>query len=301
MKVTVAYTSKYLNWQLGSGHPTNPERARLALRLLETTPELEVEVVEPLSENLKYYQNEASFVHDSKYLRELGRGVCGEWAGEQPVLGETAFLMFGGTVELVNRILEGENGVFFNPQGAKHHAHFDRASGFCALNDMAYAALTLADAGRKVVYLDWDAHHGDGVEELLRGRKDITTISIHEYGIFPGTGGKSGPGYINYPMDHEAGDAQLGEIMRSVEKRLGKLEPDVILLACGADGLEGDPLSSLRYTQEGLDHAARLVGSAAARLGADVLIGGAGGYQPLDEVPEHWARCVSTIARWLSL
>lgn len=301
--ITVAYSPKYLDWNLGVDHPTNPIRASLAVALLEHSG-VDLQMLDPDEYYpMEFYFDQARKVHNSAYVTRIQSGVCGEWDGVNPLLGETAALMFGGTVVLTERLISSPDRrrVWFNPQGAKHHAQYDHSSGFCVFNDMAWAAERLTEMGERVVYLDWDAHHGDGVENLLRSRIDITTISVHDSTVFPGTGFHHGEGFYNYPMEHGAGDLDLLDVMGEIKATLLEIKPTVILLACGADGLAGDPLSNLLYTQEGLDHASRMVGSVARRLGSDVLIGGAGGYQPYDEVPEHWSRCVSTIDKWLNI
>lgn len=306
MKVNVAYSPMYLDWNLGVNHPTNPIRAKLAVDLLRQNPALDLRVLDP---NGLYspedYVTEVKSIHDHGYVDRVLSGVSGEWHGVNFELGTTALMMFAGTMVLVEDMLRyrghGVRWLGFNPQGAKHHAMFNHSSGFCVFNDMAYAARRLRDAGKRVVYVDWDAHHGDGVEAMLKDDEDILTISVHDSTSFPGTGFEDGEGFHNYPMDEGAGDTALRQVVDDIRDTLLLWSPDVILLACGADGLAGDPLTSLNYTQEGLDHASRMIGSVARRLDADVLIGGAGGYQPFDEVPEHWSRCVSTIARWLSI
>lgn len=307
MAVTIAYTQAYQKWQLGDDHPTNPIRAELAVKMIQADPTIEVMTLEPKRADIDTYAFEAITVHDDDYVARVRAGNCGEWAGTQPELGETALLMFGGTVMLVDEVLDNiewgtKSRVFFNPQGAKHHAQYERSSGFCVFNDMAYAAKRLTDEkGLKVVYVDWDAHHGDGVENILKSREDILTISVHDSTAFPWTGSTNGGGFMNYPMPDGAGDTELRKVVDDIRKRLLDEKPEIILLACGADGLAGDPLTSLMYTQEGLEHAARMIGSVARQLQAEVLIGGAGGYQPFDEVPEHWYRCVKTIDRYMNL
>lgn len=306
MQVNVAYSPMYLDWNLGVDHPTNPIRARLAVDLLRQNPALDLRVLDPNGlYSPEEYIAEVKSIHDPFYVEGVLAGVSNEWNGVNFGLGTTALMMFAGTMILVEDMLRyrghGVRWLGFNPQGAKHHAMFNNSSGFCVFNDMAYAARRLRDAGNTVVYVDWDAHHGDGVEAMLRDEVDILTISVHDSTVFPGTGFSDGDGYVNYPMDAGAGDAELRVVVDDIRDTLMDMEPDVILLACGADGLAGDPLSSLTYSQEGLDHASRMIGTVARRLGADVLIGGAGGYQPYDEVPEHWSRCVSTVAKWLSI
>ena len=298
--VTVAYTPEYLDWRLGAGHPTNPERARLAVEQIRdwaAAEDVEVRWQTPTLDLDRVF-GEAPQVHNARYLAELAAGRCDEWSGTDRRLRDVAALMFTGTLDLVEDLLrDWRPGIWFNPQGAKHHAHADRSSGFCVLNDMAYAATRLTADGKRVLYVDWDAHHGDGVEALLLDNPRAVTASIHDRTIFPGTGRGSRPdlGAYNWPLAHGAGDADLAEAIGEVLDLAEQEAPDVLLLACGADGLAGDPLSSLTYTLEGIGAAAARIGAWTAERGLPVVVGGAGGYQPLTETPAAWALTVTTL------
>jgi hypothetical protein len=118
-------------------------------------------------------------------------------------------LAAGGRSPAAKLILAGEAHIAFNPAGGFHHAHPARASGFCYVNDVVLACETMAAAGRRVLFLDIDAHHGDGVQDAFYDRSDVMTISMHESGrtLFPGTGFEGeighgdGRGYnVNLPL-----------------------------------------------------------------------------------------------------
>lgn len=300
----IAYSDQYLNWQLGEGHPTNPERARLSVEMLISGGQSErMQVWEDWAgidtpvEWIEYLQT----VHTSDYLnRVLMDGTCGEWAGTNDTLARTALTMFGGTQVLVDEYLSGSpHRVFFNPQGAKHHAQADHSSGFCVFNDMAAAALRLTAAGKSVVYVDWDAHAGDGVENILADEKDIWTLSIHEGNLFPWSGFTCESGRWNYPLPENGSDLDMWEAMQDVCAFLLETSPDVVLIACGADGLADDPLSSLTYTLDGMDQSVRLLGRTLRDIEATAIVGGAGGYQPHTETPQHWARTINSLTEEL--
>lgn len=290
--VDVAYDERLMNWQLGTGHPTNPIRARLAVKnLRDMGVPLRMHDVRPAA------LDELALVHDVGYLETvLAEGISDEWVGVRKDLAGVASLMFGGTMGLVDRMLM-EPSIYrlgFAPMGAKHHAMRDRSSGFCVFNDMAAAAVRFASAGMRVMYVDWDAHHGDGVEALLRDAGDaVVTYSVHDGTIFPGTGHHSEPdlGVFNWALPAGAGDEWLAEAMRDMREVARAHRPDVLLVACGADGHKGDPLTSLAYTTQGLRQAAQ---EAASWPVAQVLIGGAGGYQPFDVTPLVWAQAVQS-------
>jgi acetoin utilization protein AcuC len=316
MSILISYSDAYLNWKLGSGdgsHPTNPVRAKIAVDILKSElPDFEIEIIEPTFEPED--RERLLDVHSALHVSDvLDKGLSYEWDGKSRTNADTAALMFGGTVRLVERMLKSDGPgvrVAFNPQGAKHHAHADYSSGFCVFNDMAWAAREFVRAGKKVVYIDWDAHAGDGVQAILENT-ETPTFSVHGHGIFPNRADTSVEGQTkNYLyMDDERGwynyNLQPGEgddaFLWAVEDICNKVldyEPDVILLATGADGHEGERWG-LKYTLEGYIEAAERVRDLAERLGASVLIGGAGGYQPYTWTPRVWAEVVKTISSGL--
>ena len=290
--LAVAYDDRLLDWKLGDGHPTNPVRAKLAVEALQ---EMQVPlVVQPITWQVT---DELEAVHTTEYVRETLAGRNAEWSGTQPGLGAVAAHMFAGTVQLAHAIDRGDVRIGFSPQGAKHHAMADRGSGFCVFNDMAWAARHFGAQGRRVLYVDLDAHHGDGVEALTRDDPMVTTCSVHDRTIFPWTGHESDEAkrVCNYPLPHGAGDAELLEAVAAIRGLGEAWKPDVVLIAIGADGHETDPLSSLQYSYEGYKRAAQALGAMAAGLRVPVLMGGAGGYQPTTHTPQVWATFVATL------
>jgi acetoin utilization protein AcuC len=141
--------------------------------------------------------------HTAPYLHALKEATEGHWSAEALQMGigtsdcpvfeglyEYAVLATGGTLVGARLILSGSANVAFNPSGGYHHAGPERASGFCYINDVALACTVLAEAGKRVLYLDVDVHHGDGVAYGFYDRSDVMTISLHETprALFPGTG-----------------------------------------------------------------------------------------------------------------
>lgn len=292
----IAYGDEYLNWQLGHGHPTNPERAKYAADFLASRWGKELRYVAP--EILSSDRDKLLEIHDPNFVSEvLDVGVSGDWSGKQPLLGQTALHMFSGTARLVELMLDGEATIGFNPQGAKHHAQWDHSSGFCVFNDMAWAATRFLAEGMNVMYIDWDVHHGDGVENLLLETKAVTA-SIHEGDIFPGTGNSHivEKSAYNWALPHFAGSAELNVAIAEVYRLADEVKPDVLLLAIGADGHETDPLSSTKYNYDDYHTLAGMASMIAMKhTGGRVLIGGAGGYQPHTHTPVIWSTVVSDI------
>jgi acetoin utilization protein AcuC len=314
----VSYSPDYLQWQLGSGngsHPTNPIRAELAMEFLVAELGDAVSVIDPATADMTSVRRAIESIHDPDYVSSvIDDGVSDEWTRNKTWMGNTAAVMFAGTQLLVEGMLNNAFSVGFNPQGAKHHAHFDHSSGFCVFNDMAWAAIEFQNAGLKPLYLDWDIHAGDGVQHLLEGTI-IPTLSVHNHSIYPGDpetinrelarAGKNHSAHdeerhiYNWGINNGAGDeVLLGLLNGEIEEVVKRYKPDVILLAAGADGHGGTSNlgSTNNYTYEGFTHAATKVAEWANSYSQGrVLIGGAGGYQPLDHTPRIWANVVETI------
>ena len=306
----------YLAWSLGADHPVQPIRAKLATDLITAALGDDVKVIEPITEEIKADVRAAiESVHDLDHVsRVLDKYRDIHWEGPHPGNAAALLAMFSGTYRLVQALKAGEIKVGFNPQRAKHHALFNQSSGFCVFNDFAWAATELKKQGFKPLYLDWDIHAGDGVQEML-AETDIPTISIHNGVIFPGmsnTRDRSKLGrrhffhnpeqhWYNINLTNTDGDDGLLWGLDAATEIIEGYKPDIILLAAGADGHVGSPLADNQYTQVGFKAAAERVAELANRYTEGrVLIGGAGGYQPYKETPETWANVVSTIYRGTS-
>lgn len=292
--IHVAYDAELLNWRLGKGHPTNPIRARNAVNLLRKAgAPLDVQTI-----TRRVSEDELSLVHDPNYIAETLAGYNDEWAGRRADLGGVARHMFAGTLQLVDQVLDGTLTYGFSPQGAKHHAMADRGSGFCVFNDFAHAATVLALAGHRVLYLDIDAHHGDGVEALTRYNPNVVTASVHDSSIFPGTGHDHERefGVFNFALPRSSGDRELvGAVEDVLAYADHGFDPTVVLFAIGGDGYVDDPLSTLEYSYDGYRTVADLVGTYVGLHDLPIVMGGAGGYLPHTHTPRVWAEVVKGV------
>lgn len=212
-----------------------------------------------------------------------------------------AALAAGATLLGAELILSERARVAFNPSGGYHHARPTQASGFCYINDVALACSELADAGKRVAYLDIDAHHGDGVQETFYKRRDVLTISLHESGktLYPGTGFESeigqgkGKGYsVNLPLPVGTYDqAYLRAFEQVVTPLLDAYGPDVMVLELGMDGLAGDPLAHLNLTNNVYaDILEKLL-----EHDVPILASGGGGYH-LENTARGWALCWTVLS-----
>ncbi len=304
MTITIGYSPIYLQW---TGSHASPQRAHLAVEHIKAQAgeeEIPVEILSPSTSLVRRNEDRERLksIHSADYVDALFDGTYPGHPGNQ---GFVAWSMFAGTRVLVERIEKDgfASKLYFNPQGAKHHAAYDHSAGFCALNDMAWAARHWTSQGLRVAYLDWDVHHGDGVQDLTADDPNILTVSIHQGGLYPGTGLHHEPkkNVWNFPLQAGDGDGELMTAITQSLKIIEDFEPDVLLIAAGADGHESDPLGQLVYTVEGFTQAAAAVGEYVHEAQIPVLIGGAGGYQPFTYVPIIWSEVIFAIHEQLSM
>ena len=192
---------------------------------------------------------------------------------------ERAATAVGGSILAAELALEGR--TVFHPAGGTHHGRRGRASGFCYFNDPVFAILTLLERKiERVLYVDLDAHHGDGVQEAFREDARVRVISIHEANRWPHTGAAEdrGAGYArNLPVPSGFNDDELDFLMDAVVMPLAEeLAPQAVVVTCGTDALAGDPLSRLALSNLALWRAVER----AVSLALPAVVLGGGGYNP---------------------
>ncbi len=246
--------------------------------------------------------------HDAGYLAALERAEAAQavpdadreryriGADGNPVYREVYRrpMTSAGGVMLAAR-LTATGGVVHCPGGGTHHGRPARASGFCYLNDPVLGLLAWLDAGLdNLVYLDIDAHHGDGVQDAFAGDPRVLTVSIHEAGRWPGTGlagDRAGGSARNLPVPQGFNDSEMRWLMqRAVLPLIRARRPDAIMLQCGADALEEDPLARLSLSS----NAHWAVAAAVRDLAPRLVVTGGGGYNPY-AVGRCWAGVWATL------
>ena len=201
----------------------------------------------------------------------------------------------GGSLWAARRLADPEapERVIYNPAGGTHHGRPAAASGFCYFNDPVLAILTLLDGGlERVLYVDVDAHHGDGVQAALSHDPRVRLISVHEAGRWPttpeGAGAardQGGGGAINIPVPPGFNDSEMDYIRETVILPVGaEFDPQAVVLQCGADALADDPLSRLELSNGALWRVVADLLAVAPRF----LVLGGGGYNPWS-VGRCWA------------
>jgi len=252
--------------------------------------------------------------HSARYLHALKTASKGRWDIEALDMGigtldcpvfsgmyEYAVLAAGGTLTAAKLILSGSADVAFNPSGGFHHAGPEKASGFCYINDVALACMVFSEEGRRVLYLDVDVHHGDGVAYGFYDRRDVMTISFHESPrtLFPGTGFEDeigegqGKGYcVNVPLPVGTYDEVYLKAFEAIALPLiGAYNPEVIVFELGADALAGDPLAHLYLTNNVYVEIIKHLLS----FGKPILATGGGGYN-INNTVRAWALAWTILA-----
>lgn len=194
----------------------------------------------------------------------------------------------GGVILAAELLRDG--GVVHVPGGGTHHAMADRANGFCYLNDPVLALLTLRRMGlSRIAYVDIDAHHCDGVQDALSGADDMLMISVHEERRWPFTGAledDAGGRALNLPVPRGFNDSEMRYILhRLVLPVLDRFDPQAVVLQCGSDAIEEDPLSRLALSNNAHVETALALRDLAPRL----MVLGGGGYNPWS-VARCWTR-----------
>jgi len=301
--IYLIHSNQYKNWIFDPSHPTQGRRFNNARDLFIPSAKKEgIDVVEVLPRLAT--ETELLRVHTPTYIDEVvNQHISTEWDGQRADLTNLASLFVGGTLTALDALLANKTQLAIHFPGAKHHAQANHSSGFCVFADFAIAADIATEYGKKVAILDIDGHHGDGTENLTKDNLNVLTFSIHENGIFPGTG------YVSYPDKHvynyPLGGNELGHnqnkddqaLLDGVSRfcELAKVfSPDLIFFACGADGHKEDPLTNLKYSVEGYVAAAKKVREHFPHL--PILMGGAGGYLPDTRTPEVWAKVAISLA-----
>jgi acetoin utilization protein AcuC len=303
----LVYGSRSGTYDFGPGHPLTPRRFGPGIDLLRTLGAAPGLAPEPASDT------DLRLCHTAAYLSAVKRfsaspfgtdpsAGIGEGGDDPPFAGmhDAGAMVAGGSLRAMEALLRGDVEHAFHPGGGLHHAMAGRASGFCIYNDPALAIARARRDGLRVLYVDLDVHHGDGVQAIHWDDPGVMTVSFHETGryLFPGTGGvgELGDGVaagtvVNVPMEPGTGEtAWLEAVQLLLPELAAAFGPDLIVSQHGCDSHAWDPLAHLRVTTTAMGAAARLVDALAHRHGGGRwLATGGGGYDVHRVVPRAWS------------
>ncbi|KAL8764613.1 MAG: hypothetical protein Q9209_007953 [Squamulea sp. 1 TL-2023] len=306
-KKTVAYfyDSDVGNYAYVAGHPMKPHRIRMAHSLIMNYglyKKMEIYRAKPASNHEMTQFHTDEYVEFLKkvtpdnmehHTKEQGRFNVGDDCPVFDGLFEFCGISAGGSMEGAARLNRQKCDVAVNWAGGLHHAKKSEASGFCYINDIVLGILELLRYKQRVLYIDIDVHHGDGVEEAFYTTDRVMTVSFHKYGeYFPGTGELRdvgvGPGKyyaVNFPLRDGIDDTSYKAIFEPIIKNvMDYYRPEAIVLQCGGDSLSGDRLGCFNLSMRGHANCVEFVKS----FNLPVLVLGGGGYT-MRNVSRTWA------------
>ncbi|KAL8936401.1 MAG: hypothetical protein Q9211_004210 [Gyalolechia sp. 1 TL-2023] len=303
--VAYFYDSDVGNYAYVAGHPMKPHRIRMAHSLIMNYglyKKMEIYRAKPASNHEMTQFHTDEYVEFLKkvtpdnmeaYLKEQARFNVGDDCPVFDGLFEFCGISAGGSMEGAARLNRQKCDVAVNWAGGLHHAKKSEASGFCYINDIVLGILELLRYKQRVLYIDIDVHHGDGVEEAFYTTDRVMTVSFHKYGeYFPGTGELRdvgvGPGKyyaVNFPLRDGIDDRSYKAIFEPIIKSVMEYyRPEAIVLQCGGDSLSGDRLGCFNLSMRGHANCVNFVKS----FDLPVLVLGGGGYT-MRNVSRTWA------------
>ena len=307
--VGVVVSERLARYGFGDGHPFGPDRLAAFVREFATRGLAQrVTTLEPRNAS----DEELRSFHSVEYLEFVRRASASGTglldAGDTPAFKgvyEAAAGIVGATLSAMEAVMAGECRRAFVPIAGLHHAARNRAAGFCVFNDCGVAIEQLKRAGlKRIAYVDIDAHHGDGVFYAFEEDDAVVFADLHEDGryLYPGTGAASETGRgaalgmkLNVPLPPGADDEVFAQVWPRVTAHLRKFSPEFIILQCGADSIEGDPITHLRLSPQSHGRAARELAELAETFGhGRVLALGGGGYNRAN-LAHAWTAVVESL------
>lgn len=311
-KAVFIYSDELLNYRFPGRHPFNQKRIQLTLDLLRTLNAINDEQIIPPR---VASDEELSLVHDERFIHAVKKAENGQINVDHlfnyglgtedtpvfPKIHEASALVVGGTLVAAEYVMEGKANHALHLGGGLHHSLQGRASGFCIYNDCAVAIRWIIDRyDAKVLYIDTDAHHGDGVQWAFYDNPNVCTVSIHETGkyLFPGTGNIYERGYgkgygysFNIPLEAFTEDDSWLEAYETAVWEIAEyFKPDILITQNGADAHYYDPLTHLSTTMKiyrKIPQVAKQIAETYCE-GRWIALGG-GGYDIWRVVPRAWA------------
>lgn len=290
--VVLIYHPFCLEHKMPQGHPERPERLSATLRLLEENQlisHLQLVAPEEAPEEIIGEVHEGTYVESVQKTAKSGGGYLNPDTYISPNSYRAAKLAAGAVVVGIdNLMIQGRNRAFCLVRPPGHHATAGLGMGFCLFNNLAVGARYAKRKYdiSKILIVDWDAHHGNGLQDIFYDSSDVLYVSLHQYPLYPGTGSieevgrREGEGYtVNIPLPAGSGDELFLQAFAKIILPLAvEFEPQLIMVAAGYDGHFADPLASLNLTALGYARMTEEILSLASMSGNKVIISLEGGY-----------------------
>jgi len=312
-KNTCVYLGQPLaDYGFGDGHPFGPERHHVfQAELIRQGLDKPLDIQAPVraTPDLIELFHTSDYIEKVRDYSKFGNGYLD--AGDTPSfigMYEAASSVAGTVTDAIDRIMAKQYRRAFSPIAGLHHARRHVAAGFCIFNDCGIAIEYLRQQYgiKRVAYIDIDAHHGDGVFYSFEDDPDLLFADIHQDGrtLYPGTGAEDETGKgeaigtkLNIPVPPYADDSVFQSVWPQVETYLQKYEPEFILLQCGADSIEGDPITNMAFSPASHAYATtRLCALADQYCDGKFLAMGGGGYNH-DNIARAWTAVVDAMVK----
>ena len=307
LSVAIVAGTQLADYHFGDEYAFGPHRHQAFLdgmdRLGLTSQVKWLEPVQCDFQSLQSFHSD-EFIEKIKQGSKSGAGYLDH--GDTPArkgIFEAASTVVGSVLEIVDKIMDKQFRRGFVPIAGLHHGYRDHCNGFCVFNDCAIAIEHLRQQHhlQKILYVDIDAHHGDGVFYNYDSDSNLFMVDFHEDGrfLYPGTGDAdetgSGPAkgsMMNFPMPKQATDEDFARLWPEAEAFIKSTEPEFIILQCGADSMKGDPITHLQYSQQSYQLATESLCRIADEFcdGRIIALGG-GGYN-MDNISLAWPAVV---------
>ena len=293
-KTGLVYDPRYLDHDMGAGHPESPNRLRAIIQQLgQSGMAARLTRIEPREAEDEWITQ----VHTPAYLSMLkthapasGRVSLDPDTSMSPGSLPAAYLAAGGALAAVDAIMNKQvEHVFCAVRPPGHHAEAGHAMGFCLFNNVAIAARYVQKKYglTRVLIVDWDVHHGNGTQHSFEDDPSVLFFSTHQFPHYPGTGRESergrgtGEGYtINVPMEAGEGDEEYRSVFqKSLVPAADDFKPDFVIISAGFDAHKDDPLASMGLTEEGYADLTGIVAGIAKRHACERILSSLeGGY-----------------------
>ncbi|KDR84801.1 hypothetical protein GALMADRAFT_233170 [Galerina marginata CBS 339.88] len=304
-RVCYFFDSDIGGFHYGPGHPMKPTRIRMChslvmnyglykkMEIFRAKPATKREMTQFHSDEYVEFLSRITPSNMNSYVKEQHKYNVGDDCPVFDGLFEYCSISAGGSMEGAARLSRDKCDIAVNWAGGLHHAKKSEASGFCYVNDIVLGILELLRYHNRVLYIDIDVHHGDGVEEAFYTTDRVMTVSFHKYGeYFPGTGELRDVGVmkgkyyaLNFPLRDGISDENYKSVFEPViQQVMESYDPSAIVLQCGTDSLSGDKLGCLNLSMRGHANCVKFVKS----FNKPLLLLGGGGYT-MRNVSRAWA------------
>ncbi|KAJ3736924.1 histone deacetylase complex catalytic component RPD3 [Lentinula guzmanii] len=304
-RVCYFFDSDIGGFHYGPGHPMKPTRIRMChslvmnyglykkMEIFRAKPATKREMTQFHSDEYVDFLSKITPSNMNSFVREQHKYNVGDDCPVFDGLFDYCSISAGGSMEGAARLSRDKCDIAVNWAGGLHHAKKSEASGFCYVNDIVLGILELLRYHKRVLYIDIDVHHGDGVEEAFYTTDRVMTASFHKYGeYFPGTGELRDVGVmkgkhyaLNFPLRDGISDENYKSVFEPViQQVMESYDPSAIVLQCGTDSLSGDKLGCLNLSMRGHANCVKFVKS----FNKPLLLLGGGGYT-MRNVSRAWA------------